>query len=147
MKLYRFTLSFYHSANLSGIFTVNDEEEKLLKELDGQNIYLGEVAGKHSEVTFDFAFDDLEFITDDYNVIEIIEKYIGKQSGFNWRYYLLEYPKEQAYEDGWRWGYYGDYDTIEECLANENYVGILAETVTQAFEKGVRDKEKECAQD
>jgi hypothetical protein len=60
---------------------VTKEEWECLKEAmkNGLNVYIGELAGKHSEVEFSLENGDFEFVTDDENKIRQFEELFGSK--------------------------------------------------------------------
>lgn len=89
-KLFSFFVDCGRMGSLKGLFIATDEE---LKEIEGVELYFGEVLGKHSEVFFTFNKEEHveekkdaspEFIAE-------AEKYIGRTiSGFNPLHYTPE---------------------------------------------------------
>jgi hypothetical protein len=100
---------------LNGLFIAQKSHvEKLIE--SKLEVYFGEVLGKHSEVFGAMDENDIEFITSDANVIEIIEKH-DLCNGFN--------PFEQSVVNF-------DYESIG--IAEENEDGD-ATTVKEIIEK------------
>ncbi len=91
-KIYKFAADFGRMGDLEGVFVSTDEE---LEELYGQEIYFGEVLGKHSEVVLTLEAEHITEVTDDEKFIELFEKY-GLENGFNPFDYHTE---EDAYDD------------------------------------------------
>lgn len=64
-KLYEFYADFGRMGELSGRFVLGDGEQTLLAETYGQEIYFGEVLGKHSEVYLKLEPAHITVVTDD----------------------------------------------------------------------------------
>lgn len=78
-KLYRFDFRTYYS-NTEGLFIA---EESAVKAAIGQEIYLGEIEGKHSEVYGPLEETDLNVVTDDPAFIAQFEKLFPSGFGIN----------------------------------------------------------------
>lgn len=65
--------------NLSGIFVADVDK---LEELVGEELYFGEVLGKHSEVIYTFHMESIEVITKDSEAISIFNRY-QMETGYN----------------------------------------------------------------
>lgn len=78
-KIYKFEANFGRMGDLEGVFVSTDVE---LEELYGQEIYFGEVLGKHSEVVLTLGLQHITEVTDDAKFIELFEQY-GLENGFN----------------------------------------------------------------
>ena len=79
--LYKLNFDCGRNGSLEGIFTAEKEDVEVLVEKEIP-IYFGEVLGKHSEVYGTVERDEIEFITDAEEVINIFEKY-KLSSGYN----------------------------------------------------------------
>ena len=92
-KLYEFYWDCGRMGSISGLFIA---EENDVMGLIGENIYFGEVLGKHSDVSGDITEDDFTVKTDDQEFItkflEIMElNETGTISGYNpFEYYEPE---------------------------------------------------------
>jgi hypothetical protein len=142
MKLIKLVLDMRRSSNLEGSFIVDDDEFKWLEALDGQEVYLGEVAGKHSEVFFTFEVSDLEILSQDEREIEIIRRLLGNSFGFKWKNYLFESLIERMYDSAIE-DYVYDKITLEESLKSNGMTGIVAEKYTEIWKQIVQE-ESEC---
>lgn len=66
---------------LTGLFIAEKEDvEKLIE--SGEEVYFGEVLGKHSEICGPIEECDLTLISTEENVIKLIEEH-GLENGFN----------------------------------------------------------------
>lgn len=90
-SLYRMECDCGRQGSLSGIFVENDEDVSLLISSE-MVISFGEVLGKHSQVSGYLTEPEIEKITDDENVIDVVEKY-NLETGYN----PFDYPV------GWEW--------------------------------------------
>lgn len=66
---------------LTGLFVAEQEKMNALIQ-SGEEVYFGEVLGKHSEVCGPIEEDDVSLISTDENVIKVIEEH-GLENGFN----------------------------------------------------------------
>lgn len=91
LGIYRYhEIGRYH--DIQGIFLATDEEvEKLI----GTELYLGEIAGKHSEVTVEVTKNDIILVTEDALAVEIFSRY-GLSNGVN----PFDYIPEEEEADG-----------------------------------------------
>lgn len=71
-KLYRYSESFGRMGSLDGTFVA--EEDQMAK-LMGRTVYLGEVLGKHSEITTTLSKKNLKVLTEDQDFITKAEEY------------------------------------------------------------------------
>lgn len=107
--VYKFNVYNYRSGSLEGIFIAKKDNVKFLIEED-IIVYFGEVLGKHSEVYFSIKEEHIKLITDNIEVVNIIEKY-NLENGHNpFDYTALNYNR-----DGFEKNYFDDY-TIEEII-------------------------------
>ena len=89
--LYKFHYDCGRQGSLTGIFVA--DEDKVKKLIDsGQEIYFGEVLGKHSEVCGPIEEGDLTFVTNDEKVISIVEEF-NLETGYN----PFDYIDEETY--------------------------------------------------
>jgi hypothetical protein len=77
--IYKFDADFGRMGDLSGVFVATDAE---IEEIIGNEIYFGEVLGKHSEVFLTVEEDNFTLITNDEKFIEMFEQY-GLENGHN----------------------------------------------------------------
>ena len=96
LNLYAFRWDCGRMGELNGLFVAEESEvEKLL----GQEIYFGEVLGKHSEIYGELEGDDLTVKSDDQDFINKLVNVIGSTtiSGYNpFDYYYPEDYDEDA---------------------------------------------------
>lgn len=90
-SLYRMNFDCGRQGNLQGVFVAEDEDISLLISSE-MVINFGEVLGKHSQIAGPLTSPEIEKITDDEKVIEVVEKY-GLETGFN----PFDHPV------GWEW--------------------------------------------
>lgn len=85
-KLYQFYWECGRQGSLEGLFIADEQEvEKSI----GQEVYFGEVLGKHSEVYGDLKEGDISEIEIPEDVVSILESKLGKTiSGYNPLVYL-----------------------------------------------------------
>lgn len=95
--LYRMNFECGRNGTLSGIFVADSEDVGLLIE-SKMEISFGEVLGKHSNVEGWLESHEIEKITDDVNVIEVVEKY-GLSVGHN----PFNYPVEYSWKESKGW--------------------------------------------
>ena len=83
LGIYTYYKDFGRQGELEGLFVA--DHEKLLN-LDGKNIYFGEVLGKHSEVIVKFSYDeDIDVRTQDQDFIKKFQDIMGDNfsTGYN----------------------------------------------------------------
>lgn len=97
-KLYKFHWDCGRHGEVKCFFI---EDDAVVKKCLGVRVYFGEILGKHSEIFGKLEEHDLEVLTDDQNVIDIIEKYIGKSFGHNPLNYLRADDGDELPEDFW----------------------------------------------
>jgi hypothetical protein len=79
--IYRMEFDCGRMGSLSGIFVANIEKVNELV-ASGQEVYFGEVLGKHSEVCGPIDEKEIELVTDDVDAVAMFKKY-KLQSGYN----------------------------------------------------------------
>lgn len=84
--VYKLNIDCGRMGSLEGVFIATKEQ---IDFAIGRHHYFGEVLGKHSDIYGELESDEVEFITDDSNVIEIMERH-NLCSGFNPLHYLGE---------------------------------------------------------
>jgi hypothetical protein len=84
--LYRFELDCGRMGTLEGVFVADDS---IVTASLGKTVYFGEVLGKHSEVMCTLEEGHFTLLSQDSNVCDIIEEYIGS-TGYNPLSYLDE---------------------------------------------------------
>jgi hypothetical protein len=125
MKLVKLVLGMRRSSDIEGSFIVDNDEWDWLESLDGNQIYLGEVAGKHSEVIFDFSLSDLEILSEDPKEIEIVQRLLGDSFGFHWKDYLIGGFLDDMHENAWT--DFVEKDSFEQSCEDHGYVGSIAQ--------------------
>lgn len=90
-KLYAFEWLDWHGV-VQGLFI---EEESIVNDAIGKELYFGEVLGKHSEVFGILEECDLEILVSDEKEVECLEKYDFIPFGYN----PLDYFREECDED------------------------------------------------
>jgi hypothetical protein len=93
-NLYKFEWDCGRMGTLFGLFIATQEE---VDSVIGQNIYFGEVLGKHSEVEGTIEKDEIEMISDDFKLVKKLQKLFGSSTlcGYN----PVEYYKEQVEDE------------------------------------------------
>ena len=100
--LYRMNLYCGKMGNLEGIFIADTEDIDYLTNHE-ISVYFGEVLGKFSEISSTINEKDIELITDEENVISIVEKY-ELENGYNpLAYSLCQYDTEDILDDEIDW--------------------------------------------
>lgn len=92
--LVKFHWSFRRSGEVSGVFICTKQQ---IADAIGKEVYFGEILGKHSEVYGTLDEGDIEILSDDSKVIEVLLGVFpdGEISGYN----LLSYVQETDDED------------------------------------------------
>lgn len=126
--LYRMDVSVGRMGDLEALFVADKRcVEILIKEQIG--VYFGEVLGKHSEVYGTIKPSEISLVTDDKNVIDVIEKY-NLETGHNPLY------KQHHNID------------FEELGIEEKVDGEWIETVDEVIEQIIkRDEDKAIKED
>lgn len=81
-KIYEFHWDCGRMGDIQGMFIADDAD---VERLIGQQIYFGEVLGKHSEISGELEINDLTVMTDDQTFIEKFIEIMGDGtiSGYN----------------------------------------------------------------
>jgi hypothetical protein len=79
--VYKLNADCGRMGNLEGLFIAKKSHVKLLIK-SGIKVYFGEVLGKHSEIYGAIEKDAIKMISDELNVIELIEKH-DLENGYN----------------------------------------------------------------
>lgn len=74
MKLYRFKESFGRMGDLEGVFVAREEDVEALM---GEEIYFGEVLGKHSEISLVIEPHHIKVVSDEAPFIEKLTQIFG----------------------------------------------------------------------
>lgn len=110
--------------SLEGIFIADTEDVKFLIE-NKVSVYFGEVLGKHSEIYGNVEPHELEVITTEANVVDIVDKY-GLSTGYNpFRYNLCADGMEDVPESGVDWN---------DCTVQE-YIDFMRKGVVPEYYK------------
>lgn len=93
--IYEFFWEYGRSGELSGTFVADSED---VANIQGKEVYFGEVLGKHSEVCGTINQDDITLKTDDQDFIARFEEIMGEGyvSGFN----PLDYYEHKQLDEG-----------------------------------------------
>ena len=132
--LYRLKFDCGRQGELKGIFIAETEDVKFLVE-NKVSVYFGEVLGKHSEIYGTVERQEIEEITKEQNVLDIVEKY-GLSNGHNpFEYNLCEDGMEDVPDNGVDWS---------DCTVQE-YIdfmrkGIVPEYYKEEYEKWLKDE-------
>ncbi len=79
-RLIRFDMDLWDAYGIS-YEIVTDDEAKMLFDYVGQDLYLGEISGKHSDVERELTRDCFDVLTDDPKKIEIFRELTGGHIG------------------------------------------------------------------
>lgn len=132
--LYKLKFDSGRQGALEGIFIADTEDVKFLVE-NKVSVYFGEVLGKHSEIYGPVERHEIEEITKEQNVLDIVEKY-GLSNGYNpFEYNLCEDGIEDVPDNGVDWS---------DCTVQE-YIdfmrkGIVPEYYKEEYEKWLKDE-------
>ncbi|WP_297639644.1 hypothetical protein [uncultured Clostridium sp.] len=127
-KLYKFYWDCGRQGEVEGVFIADETE---LENAIGENIYFGEILGKHSEVYGVLEKEDIEEIKVSKNTLEELEKILGNSiSGYN----PLGYVRYECNRCG-------DEVSIEDCeLYLDNEENIVCEYCIKDEEKNIFKK-------
>lgn len=115
--------------SLGGIFIADTEDVKFLIE-NKVSVYFGEVLGKHSEIYGPVEQHELEVITTESNVVEVVEKY-GLSTGYNpFEYNLCADGMEDVPENGVDWN---------DCTVQE-YIDFMRKEIVPEYYKEEYEK-------
>lgn len=129
--LYKLNVDCGRQGSLEGVFIADSEDVEYLIS-NSVSVYFGEVLGKHSEISGIIEKNDIELITTEQNVIDVVEKY-GLQSGYNpFEYNVCEYETENIPENGVEWG---------DCTIKE-YIDFMRKGYVPLFYKESYEKWK-----
>ena len=97
-RMYRWNAGFGRSGNLDGVFF---DDCRLIEALKGNDVYFGEVLGKHSDITYTLRTKDFECIELDFDTLKMLCEKLGQTvSGFNPIHELLKDDFNGLVEDG-----------------------------------------------
>ena len=68
--IYRFYWDCYRQGSLEGLFVATDDE---VNHIIGQEVYFGEVLGKHSEIFGTVDTEDLQLLTENPEIVSFFE--------------------------------------------------------------------------
>lgn len=94
-KIWHYHLDCGRMGYIEGMFVATEKE---IQNEIGSTIYFGEVLGKHSEITSDLDWDDLEELTDDEELIEKCIKFNIIPNGYNPLDYIYREEDEEDEE-------------------------------------------------
>lgn len=94
-RVIKWNLYFSRSAPLAATFLATDEDWRLIQASEGQDVYLGEVCGKHSEVSYVVRIKDFKVATEDPDEVKVFAKILPDGSGFD----ILSAIREVAEEE------------------------------------------------
>lgn len=93
--IYKFYCDCGSMGSLSGVFVADSED---IQNLIGSSVDFGEVLGRHSDISGEIEKDEIIFVTDDANIVELFEKF-DLETGYNPFDYLVEYEDDEENED------------------------------------------------
>lgn len=121
--LYRLKFDCGRQGCLEGVFVADTEDVKYLVK-NQVSVYFGEVLGKHSEIYGPVEQKEIELITTEENVIEVVEKY-GLSTGYNPFEYLCADGMEDVPENGVDWN---------DCTVQE-YIDFMRKGIVPEYYK------------
>jgi len=137
-KVCRYVLEMRRSSDIEGVFYVSDDEWKMLQNISGSEIYYGEIAGKHSDVTCEFNIDEVEILSEDEKDCEVFNRLVGS-AGFNFKDYWFN--TESAYSDGYSEGDIDKDINLEELTEDTHYKGLFLEAYIEGFKDARKDRD------
>lgn len=121
---------------LEGIFIADTEDVKYLKE-NKISVYFGEALGKHSEIYGYINEQEIEVITTEEKVIDIVQKY-NLENGHNpFDCMLDEYETEGVPENGVDWG-----DCTVQDYIDFMRKGVVPEYYKKEYENWLKENKK-----
>lgn len=109
-KIYKYQESFRRMGELTSVFV--SDEATIAKLMKAKEVPLGEVLGKHSDITAYVNDETLVEISDDPAVISFLEKHFSGVIGVD----LVYYYQDQADN-----GYYGEIENEEDHTEGEAF--------------------------
>lgn len=146
-KICRYILGFSRSADLEGVFVMNDEQFKAIEQMDGYEVHYGEIAGKHSDVSATLLCKDIEVLSDKPEDVEVFERLFPNGVGF--AFVERWFDTDRAYDAGWeaagcKAAGHPAFKTAEAAL--EDYSRYSNAVMFPAFERGFNNHRKDKAQ-
>lgn len=123
--LYKMNLDCGRSGSLNGVFIADTEDVEYL--LDNKiSIYFGEVLGKHSEIYGCLVYDEIKLISNDENVIKVVELHHLENGYDPFEYNMCECDTEGVPDCGVCW---------DDCTVKE-YIDFMRKgIVPKSYEK------------
>jgi hypothetical protein len=81
-RVIKWRLDFWRSAPLTATFPATEEDWRLIQTSEGQCVYLGEVSGKHSDISYIVSVADFEVVTEDPSEVKVFAKILPRGAGF-----------------------------------------------------------------
>lgn len=95
--VFKFNADFGRQGDLTGLFIATKEQVETLIE-SGIEVYFGEVLGKHSEIYGSIEQKEISLVSDNPEVIKVIEDF-DLTSGYNPFDYTIINPPRSEFED------------------------------------------------
>lgn len=89
-RVLTWSMSFRRGGTLNSVILVTEEDWSTIQSLSGQDVNLGEVNGKHSEVTYKVNTNDFVVATDKPTEVALFARVLPGGSGFPIMNYLLD---------------------------------------------------------
>jgi len=97
LGIYRFNWDCYRQGNVEGLFVADSKD---VTDILGEDIYFGEILGKHSEVYGTIEEGEIELVTDRPDAVAMFQEF-NLASGYN----PFDYLSDQTFDE----------DEEEEC--------------------------------
>lgn len=98
-RVLTWSISFRRGGSLDAVVLATDEDWALIQSLEGTDVDLGEVNGKHSEVVYEVTPADFVVATDKPNEVALFARVLPKGTGFNIMGYLRNHAEEHDDEE------------------------------------------------
>jgi hypothetical protein len=79
-KIFKFAWNYGRGGEVEGLFVATQED---VDAAIGQDVYFGEILGKHSEVEGTLEADDITVVSDAAIFVDMFEESVGKSFGHN----------------------------------------------------------------
>lgn len=95
-RVLTWSMSFCRGGSLDAVILATDEDWALIQSLKGADVYLGEVNGKHSEVSYEVDPADFVVATDKPGEVALFARVLPKGTGFGIMGDLRDYASEHG---------------------------------------------------
>lgn len=98
-RVLQWSMSFWRGGSLSAVILATDEDWALIQSLEGADVHLGEVNGKHSDVSYEVAPADFVVATDKPEEVALFARVLPDGTGTDIMSYLRDHAAERESEE------------------------------------------------